>query len=160
MAVGRGVRISVNTLSMRLILTRQPFAEYCNFPPGIPRGSVVKNPPAMQRCRRYGFTPWVGKIPWLRKWQPTPVFFTWEIPWTVEPGTLVVHGITKSQTPLRIHAGTFYPVAVGTNIKYHLITQSFLLVSSRQVFRTTRQFRPFSLNPLLNLILYCNTIYF
>ena len=106
-AVGRGVRISVNTLSMRLILTRQPFAEYCNFPPGIPRGSVVKNPPAMQRCRRYGFTPWVGKIPWLRKWQPTPVFFTWEIPWTVEPGTLVVHGITKSQTPLRIHAGTW-----------------------------------------------------
>ena len=23
------------------------------------------------RCR---FEPWVGKIPWRRKWQPTPVF--------------------------------------------------------------------------------------
>ena len=22
-----------------------------------------------------GFNPWVGKIPWRRKWQPTPVFF-------------------------------------------------------------------------------------
>ena len=22
----------------------------------------------------YGFDPWVGKIPWRRKWQPTPVF--------------------------------------------------------------------------------------
>ena len=29
------------------------------------------------QCRRhwtYGFDPWVGKIPWRRKWQPTPVF--------------------------------------------------------------------------------------
>jgi len=26
------------------------------------------------RCKRYRFDPWVGKIPWRRKWQPTPVF--------------------------------------------------------------------------------------
>ena len=26
------------------------------------------------QCRRPGFTPWVGKISWRRKWQPTPVF--------------------------------------------------------------------------------------
>ena len=26
------------------------------------------------QCRRHGFSPWVGKIPWRRKWQPTPVF--------------------------------------------------------------------------------------
>ena len=26
------------------------------------------------RCRRRRFDPWVGKIPWRRKWQPTPVF--------------------------------------------------------------------------------------
>ena len=25
-------------------------------------------------CRRPGFSPWVRKIPWRRKWQPTPVF--------------------------------------------------------------------------------------
>ena len=25
------------------------------------------------QCRRPGFNPWVGKIPWRRKWQPTPV---------------------------------------------------------------------------------------
>ena len=24
-------------------------------------------------CRRHRFNPWVGKIPWRRKWQPTPV---------------------------------------------------------------------------------------
>ena len=24
-------------------------------------------------CRRCGFDPWIGKIPWRRKWQPIPV---------------------------------------------------------------------------------------
>ena len=27
-----------------------------------------------KRCKRLGFDPWVGNIPWSRKWQPTPVF--------------------------------------------------------------------------------------
>ena len=26
-----------------------------------------------RRCRRCGFDPWVRKIPWKKKWQPTPV---------------------------------------------------------------------------------------
>jgi len=26
------------------------------------------------KCRRHGFYPWVRKIPWRRKWQPTSVF--------------------------------------------------------------------------------------
>ena len=30
------------------------------------------------QCRRHGFHPWVGKIPWRRKWQPAPVFFPGE----------------------------------------------------------------------------------
>ena len=38
---------------------------------GFSGGSVVKNPPAN---RRRGFDPWVGKIPWRRKGQRTPVF--------------------------------------------------------------------------------------
>jgi len=25
-----------------------------------------------------GFNPWIGKIPWRRKWQPTPVFLPGE----------------------------------------------------------------------------------
>ena len=34
---------------------------------------VVKNPPAKaSKLTRRGFDPWVGKIPWRRKWQPTP----------------------------------------------------------------------------------------
>ena len=36
---------------------------------------MVKNLPAMQETR---FHPWVGKIPWRREWQPTPVFLPGE----------------------------------------------------------------------------------
>ena len=32
---------------------------------------MVKNPPVMKKT---GFDPWVGKILWRGKWQPTPVF--------------------------------------------------------------------------------------
>ena len=27
-----------------------------------------------RRCRRRRFDPWMGKIPWRKKWQPIPVF--------------------------------------------------------------------------------------
>ena len=37
---------------------------------GFPGGSVVKNPPECRRCRRCGFDPWVGTIPWRRKCYP------------------------------------------------------------------------------------------
>ena len=36
---------------------------------------VVKNPPASAGDMRHGFDPWVGKIPWRRARQLTPVFF-------------------------------------------------------------------------------------
>ena len=42
---------------------------------GVPGGTVVKNPPANAGD---GFDPWVGKIPWRRKWQPTAVFLPGE----------------------------------------------------------------------------------
>ena len=51
------------------------------------------------QCGRPGFNPWVRKIPWRRKWQPTPVLLpgkshgqrAW---WTA------VHWVTKNQTRL------------------------------------------------------------
>ena len=40
---------------------------------------VVKNPPANAGdARDMGFDSWVGKIPWRREWQPTPVFLPGE----------------------------------------------------------------------------------
>ena len=36
---------------------------------------MVKNPLAnAEDIKKSGFDPWVGKIPWRRKWQPPPVF--------------------------------------------------------------------------------------
>ena len=40
---------------------------------GFPCGAVVKNSPA-NGGDAGSIHPWVGKIPWRRKWQPTPVF--------------------------------------------------------------------------------------
>ena len=45
------------------------------------------------QCTRLGFDPWVGKIPWRRAWQPTPVFLPRESPWTGEPGRLQSTGL-------------------------------------------------------------------
>ena len=52
------------------------------------------------QCRRHSFNLWVRKIPWRRKWQPTPVFL---------PGKshrqrslwATVHRVSKSWTWLR-----------------------------------------------------------
>ena len=39
------------------------------------QAQVVKNPPASAGdVKRHNFDPWVGKIPWRRTWQPTPIF--------------------------------------------------------------------------------------
>ena len=39
---------------------------------------VIKNPPANAGEVRPGFDLWVGKIPWRRAWQHTPVFLPGE----------------------------------------------------------------------------------
>ena len=70
---------------------------------GFPGGAVVKNLPG----RRGGFDPWVRKVPWSQKWQPTLVFFlAWEIPWTEEPGRLQSKR-SQSRTWLRAWARTW-----------------------------------------------------
>ena len=46
---------------------------------GFPGGTNVKEPASQcQRLKRCRLDPWVGKIPWRRKWQPTPVFLPGE----------------------------------------------------------------------------------
>ena len=65
---------------------------------GFPRWCGSKESACQsRRCR---FDPWVGKIPWRRKWQPTTVFLPGE---SHGQRSLVgySHGVTKSQTWLR-----------------------------------------------------------
>ena len=45
------------------------------LPHGLPGGlSGEESAHQGRRCKRCQFSPWVGKIPWRRKWLPTPVF--------------------------------------------------------------------------------------
>ena len=50
---------------------------------GFPGGSTGK-----ESARRPGFDPLVGRIPWRRAWQPTPVFLRGESLQTEEPSEL------------------------------------------------------------------------
>ena len=53
---------------------------------GFPGGSDDKE--SACQCRRPRFDPWVGKIPWRRKWQPSPILLPGKIPWMEEHGGL------------------------------------------------------------------------
>ena len=72
------------------------------WPLGFPGGTGGKDPACQCRTRdRFGFHPWVGKIPWRRKWQPTPVFLPGE---SQGRGSLVgcrLWGHTQSNTILK-----------------------------------------------------------
>ena len=49
---------------------------------GFPVGTSDKEPACQCRsCKRCGFNPWVGKIPWRKAWQPTPILLPGVIPW-------------------------------------------------------------------------------
>ena len=42
---------------------------------GFPGSTSVKDLTCQcRRCKRLGFDPWIRKIPWSRKWHPTPIF--------------------------------------------------------------------------------------
>ena len=53
-------------------------AKSCEFgfhSEGFPGGASDKEPVCQcRRHQRHKFDPWVRKIPWSRKWQPTPIF--------------------------------------------------------------------------------------
>ena len=53
----------------------------------FPGGASGKEPTCQRRSgKRHRFDPWVGKIPWRKGWQPTPVFVPGE---SHEQGSLV-----------------------------------------------------------------------
>ena len=81
--------------------------------PGLPRGSVAKNPPGNAGGRprfdeRPRFDASVGKIPWSRKRQPAPVLLPGESHGQRSLGA-IVHGRKESDTTYlltRLHAST------------------------------------------------------
>ena len=59
----------------------------------VPGGSVAKNPPA--NAGDTSLIPGLGKFPWRRKWQPTPVFLPGESHGTWHA---TVYEVVNSQT--------------------------------------------------------------
>ena len=85
---------------------------------GLPEWLSSKDPACQcRRHRRRGFNPWVGKIPWSRKWQPTPVFLPGEFheqkskagysPWGRKASDTTKH-IRTSITKFKIISCGFY----------------------------------------------------
>ena len=72
--------------------TRKAFTLCLPFSTGFPGGSDTKAS-ARNAGDPAGFDPWVGKIPWRREWQPTPVLL---------PGKF--HGLRGSSEPGRLRS--------------------------------------------------------
>ena len=66
---------------------------YTSFGLGFPGSSDGKQ--SACNVGDLGSTHGVGKIPWRKAWQPTPVFLPGESPWTEEPGGLQSMGSQK-----------------------------------------------------------------
>ena len=84
MGLGKGPACWYNSERMNLFSDKTLWTLTPKFPGSVlshafvdiewafPSGSAVKNLPAMQEMRVWWV--WVRKIPWRRKWLPTPVF--------------------------------------------------------------------------------------
>ena len=75
---------------------------------GLPRRHSGKESTYQwRRYKRHGFDPWVGKMPWRRKWQPTPVVLPGN---PIDRGAwqAIVYGATKSQIGLSTHIHTHW----------------------------------------------------
>ena len=80
---------------------------------GLPRWCSGKE--SVCRCRRCKFDPWVGKIPWRRKWQPILVLLPGKFHGHRSlVGYAAVLGVAKSQTQLSDFIYTF------SNIPWYL----------------------------------------
>ena len=81
--------------------------------------------PSYQRRRqkRHGFDPWVVKMPWRRKWQPTPVFLSGKFHGAWQATVL---GVTKSRTrPKQLHTS-------GASTIFHTILDDWKSVMEKK----------------------------
>ena len=63
---------------------------------GFTRGTSGKELTCQcRRLKRFGFDPWVGKIPLEEGMATHPSILAWRIPWTEEPGELQSMGLHR-----------------------------------------------------------------
>ena len=93
---------------------------------GLPRWRSGKE--SACQCRRCGFNPWVRKIPWKRKWQPTPV---------LSPGES--HGLAdyspqgcKELIHLSVLAASSQPIIMEAEKSYGLLSARWRFSQGRK----------------------------
>ena len=102
-----GLNPLVMTTSSSVVTTKD-VSKYCQVPWGLGVGCKIAShwylvpyrnvngssgKESACQCKRCGFNPWVGKIPWSRKWQPTLVFMEFSINRRTWQAT--VYGVTR-----------------------------------------------------------------
>ena len=86
------------------LLCHQTFLSDHDQKLGFPGGASGKESTCQfKRPKRHRFDPWVRKITWSRKWQPTPLFLAWKASWTEGAWQATVHGVLQNQTWLSMH---------------------------------------------------------
>ena len=93
---------------------------------GLPRCHSGKE--STCQCRRFGFKPWVRKIPWRRKWQPTPVFLPGN-PMDRGAWRAAVQGVAESETWLSDWQHRHPP---GDTWKWRCLEKQMIVASSSQ----------------------------
>ena len=83
MCLGHGV-INISCL-ITLLICSELWIDGVN-PRGLPWWLSGEEPAC--QCKRFGFDPWVGKIPLEKKMTTCSSILAWEIPWTEEPDGL------------------------------------------------------------------------
>ena len=82
---------------------------------------VVKNLPAsLGDVKRYGFSPWIGKIPWSVKWQPAPVLLPGKLHGQRSLAGCSLWGHEESMTQLNTHTSSF-----GSPTRYVCVCYTF-----------------------------------
>ena len=104
------------------------FWEVCIL--GFPSSSEVKNLLPCRIHRRWRFELWVGKIPWMRKWQPTLVF----LPGESRGQRSLAVSFEKSLTPLSMHIHWLAHLDITCETKLYFAHKLWTKVNGKGMF--------------------------
>ena len=120
---------------------------------GFPGGAVVENPPANAGdIRDPGSIPGVGRFPWRREWQPTPLFLprkfhgqgSWWARWSCKESdttewlsmvTTQTHTYTNTHTDTQTNTHTHTQTPTDTHTHKEEVTKWLFLGVMRSLWR-------------------------
>ena len=86
--------------------------------------------------RRCGFNPWIGNIPWRRKWKPTPLFLPGK---SHEQRTLVVYSPWQHKAQRGLSTWYIYK---NISVQFSLVAQSCPLFATSRTAATVHHQLP------------------